>query len=237
MKRASAEATPRLASSSTRRRRRSRDFGAKLLASVQALQAAGTGPRRHRRARRRGDRRPRSQYPGAGRDRRGNHRDSEQAAVERLAAIQKNEADVNAEIETAVAARAEGARGQSRRATRIARRRSLPRSAQIRLTGLSKTLADYQAFLASQVALQQQRHVANINNLEQQRLAFNDGVEKQLFAIRLVRAIGIRPVRREGQRGRADYRVGAQARREGADPTRDGDLEQGDRAGVRTARS
>lgn len=162
------------------------DSATKLLTEVQAIQAAST--------RDIGDLNARTEAQIAALDR-GVHATAATAAAiiaiqtkqaaDRLAIIQKNEADITAATEAAVAARA-----QSLRATGVAEKQIAAETAKIRIDALAPILAQYQAHYNSLVQLAQ-GHKAKLDSIEQERVSFNEGIEKQLFDIRLQSLSGL----------------------------------------------
>lgn len=160
------------------------DFSAKLLTAIGSLQSAGAANLSEIQARAAAeiaalDRSAAATAETAART----IAIQQQAGADRLAEILATEAKVNKAIEDAVAARTKllesSLKGDRDRETKIA-----GEVAKIRLDAAQKQLADLRSLLNDELALRNQ-HVTNVNALEQQRLAFNQGVEQQLFQLRL----------------------------------------------------
>lgn len=162
------------------------DTAAKLLTEIQALQAAST--------RDVADINARAEAQIAALDR-SVQKTAETAAAtiaiqtkqaaDRLAVIQKNEADVLAAVTAATQARE-----RAQRASGVNERQIAAESAKIRIDALAPVLKQYQEHYTALQTLAQ-GHLAKINSIEAERVSFNEAIEKQLFDIRLQSLSGL----------------------------------------------
>jgi hypothetical protein len=175
-----ADKNDRLAASVNRASATLRDFSKRLLEDVQALQAAS--------ARDIADAQARADAQIAALDRSAKAQAATAAetlriqtklAADRLAIIQREEAAVTAAVEKAIAAREAIARKAGESEQRIA-----AESAQARIQALAPIVAQYQALYATLIG-QAQQYAGRLQSIENERLEFNKGIERQLFDIRL----------------------------------------------------
>lgn len=105
------------------------------------------------------------------------------SAQDRLAVLEKSEKEVNELTDRAVAKRESELRATAEK-TKITETQIQAELAQIRLANIPKQIQAYQTFYDEQTRLAQQA-ASRVTQIEQARVAFNAGIEKQLFDIRV----------------------------------------------------